>query len=72
MELGGLMQNRTYSKKKKRMSRDKKLKITKSFIVNSANENELIELIELMRLRKKSLDLKKIARDKAKLTSKTK
>lgn len=72
MELGGLMQNRTYSKKKKRMSRDKKLRITKSFIVNAANENELIELVELMRLRKKSLDLKKNAQDKAKLTSNSK
>lgn len=72
MELGGLMQNRTYSKKKKRMSRDKKLRITKSFIVNAPNEKELIELVELMRLRKKSLDLKKIAQDKAKLTSKSK
>lgn len=54
------------------MSRDKKLRITKSFIVNAANEKELIELVELMRLRKKSLDLKKIAQDKAKLTSKSK
>lgn len=54
--------------KNKRLPRSKKLKITKSFIINSANENELIELIELMRLRKQSLDLKRIANEKAKLT----
>lgn len=54
---------------KEEKSKSEWLKIVKSYIVDHATEKELIELIELMRLRKKSLDLQRIANDKAKLTN---
>ncbi|HCC94466.1 MAG TPA: hypothetical protein DEQ26_09085 [Flavobacteriaceae bacterium] len=54
---------------KEEKSRSEWLKLVKSYIVDHATEKELIELIELMRLRKKSLDLQRIANDKAKLTN---
>lgn len=39
--------------------RSKRLKMIKSYIINNATESEMIDLTELMRLRKTSLDLKK-------------
>jgi len=54
---------------KEEKSRSEWLKLVKLYIVDHATEKELIELIELMRLRKKSLDLQRIANDKAKLTN---
>lgn len=59
------MEKKKVRRKKKRIPREKRLRITKSFIVNSATEEELIEMIELMRLRKSALDLKRIAKEKS-------
>ncbi len=46
---------------RKRIPRDKKLRIAKNFVINHATEQEMIEIVSLMRLRKTSLDLIKEA-----------
>lgn len=48
------------------------LKLIKKYIINNASYEEMIELIELMKVRKNSLDLEKAANDRKEIYDKVK
>lgn len=53
---------------KKRIS----MKQIKDFIMNEATEKDMVDIVELMRARKASMDLEKIAQEKKKIVDKVK
>ncbi|MFD2305634.1 hypothetical protein [Enterococcus termitis] len=48
------------------------MKQIKNFIMNEATEKDMIDIVELMRARKASMDLEKIAQEKKKIVDKVK
>lgn len=48
------------------------MKQIKDFIMNEATEKDMIDIVELMRARKATMDLEKIAQEKKKIVDKVK
>ncbi|MBO0468440.1 hypothetical protein JZO73_12965 [Enterococcus plantarum] len=49
------------------MSKKISMKQIKDFIMNEANEHDMRDIVELMRARKASMDLEKLAQEKKKI-----